>query len=97
MPYLIRCGREAHERGIPVMRAMMLEFPEDPACAYLDRQYMLGPDVLAAPVFTPSGEAEYWLPAGTWVHLLDGRRETGGKWMRETCGFLTMPLWKREA
>ena len=45
------------------MRAMMLEFPDDPACRYLDRQYMLGPDLLVAPVLSADGVVDYYLPA----------------------------------
>jgi alpha-D-xyloside xylohydrolase len=46
MPYLYGSALEAVSRGIPVMRAMLLEFPEDPTCDFLDRQYMLGPSLL---------------------------------------------------
>jgi alpha-D-xyloside xylohydrolase len=42
MPYLYRQAALAREFGTPMLRAMMLEFPDDPACDYLDRQYMLG-------------------------------------------------------
>ncbi|MEK8110202.1 TIM-barrel domain-containing protein [Micromonospora sp. M12] len=48
MPYLAAAAQDAHRDGTPVMRPMFLEFPDDPATAYLDRQYMLGPDVLVA-------------------------------------------------
>ena len=46
MPYLYRQAALANECGTPMLRAMMLEFPDDPACDYLDRQYMLGDSVL---------------------------------------------------
>ena len=48
---------------MPMMRAMVLEFPEDPACDYLDRQYMLGESLLVAPIFTTDGVVDYYLPA----------------------------------
>lgn len=96
MPYLLDCARTAHERGTPVMRAMFLQYPDDPACAYLDRQYMLGPDILVAPVFTPEGTVEYYLPAGNWKHLIDGRVLSGGSWFRETYDFMSLPLWMNE-
>ncbi len=60
-----------------MMRAMVLEFPDDPACDYLDRQYMLGDDVLVAPVFSPSGEVTFYLPAGTWTDF--ARPASGGR------------------
>jgi alpha-D-xyloside xylohydrolase len=95
LPYLLRSAEEAYERGIPLLRAMFLEFPHDPVCVFLDRQYMLGPDLLAAPVFSEENQVEYYLPEGTWEHLLDKRRESGGRWMRETYDFLSLPLWVR--
>ena len=72
MPYLYAAGLEASRQGTPVLRPMLLEFPDDPAVAYLDRQYMLGADLLVAPVFTESGEVEFYLPAGLWTSYLTG-------------------------
>ncbi|MDL2229658.1 alpha-xylosidase [Treponema sp. OttesenSCG-928-L16] len=95
LPYLLSCAKEAHESGAPILRAMLLEFPDDPVCPFLDRQYMLGPSLLAAPVFSADNRVEYYLPPGSWTHLLDGRVEQGGKWKSESCGFLTLPLWVR--
>ena len=64
MPYLYQMAVEAHEHGTPMMRPMMMEFPEDPACEYLDRQYMLGDRLLVAPVFRKDGKVTYYAPAG---------------------------------
>lgn len=96
MPYLYQKAAEATETGTPVMRPMYMEFPEDPACDTLDRQYMLGEALLVAPVFREDGRVDYYLPAGKWTHLLDGRVVAGGRWMRETYDFLSLPLWVRE-
>lgn len=96
MPYLYRMAVEAHEKGIPVMRPMFLEFPGDRTCEMLDKQYMLGDSVLVAPIFKESGEVEYYLPEGTWVHLLDGRVQKGGKWYKETYDYFSMPLFVRQ-
>ncbi len=93
MPYLYAIAQEASQTGVPVMRAMVLEHPDDPACATLDRQYQLGGSLLVAPVFTESGEVDVYLPAGTWTHLLSGEKKAGGRWHRETHGFLSMPLY----
>ncbi|KNE83099.1 MULTISPECIES: alpha-xylosidase [Streptomyces] len=95
MPYLAEVARQAHTEGIPMMRAMALEFPDDPACAHLERQYMLGPDLLVAPVFSDGGEVAYYVPEGTWTHLLSGDRVTGPRWVRETHGFLSAPVLVR--
>ncbi|WP_049569673.1 alpha-xylosidase [Streptomyces sp. SBT349] len=95
MPYLAEVAREAAERGTPVMRATLLEFPDDPACHTLDRQYMLGPDLLVAPVFSEDGTVDYYVPGGTWTHLLTGEPVRGGGWRRERFGFDSLPLLAR--
>ncbi|MBW8764188.1 MAG: alpha-xylosidase [Microbacterium sp.] len=95
MPYLYQQGLDAVETGIPLMRPMVLEFPDDPATGYLDRQYMLGSSLLVAPVFSAGGDVEFYLPAGEWTSLLSGETVTGGGWRRETHGFDSLPLYVR--
>ena len=95
MPYLYQMAVEAHEHGTPMMRPMILEFPEDPACEYLDRQYMLGDRLLVAPVFRNDGSVTYYVPAGEWYNLLTGEKITGGTWHTEQHGFMTLPLLVR--
>ena len=96
MPYLVAAGAEASATGTPVMRPMALEFAGDPAVTHLDRQYMLGPDLLVAPVFSADGTVDVYLPAGRWTSLLTGEQVTGGSWRRETHGMLSLPLYVRE-
>jgi alpha-D-xyloside xylohydrolase len=93
LPYLLDMGREAHERGLPILRAMALEFPDDPTCRTLDMQYMLGSALLVAPIFDRSGEVTYYLPSGEWRHLLTGETRQGGMWFKETYDFFSLPLW----
>jgi len=96
MPYLYAAGLEATRTGTPVLRPMQLEFPDDPATGYLDRQYMLGADLLVAPVFSADGTVELYLPAGTWTSYLTGETVTGPGWRRETHGFDSIPLYVRD-
>ena len=95
MPYLYGAAGEAHEHGTPMMRPMMLEFPDDPACDTLDRQYMMGESLLVAPVFHADSHVDYYLPDGLWTSLLDGRKVQGGRWQKETHDFLSLPLMVR--
>lgn len=95
MPYLYRAAIEAHERGIPVLRAMVLVFPNDPACDYLDRQYMLGDSLLVAPVLSHTGSVNYYVPAGKWTKLLTGETIEGPGWLRGTHDFMSLPLLVR--
>lgn len=96
MPYLFGQSVAASRIGLPVMRAMLLEFGGDPACDYLDRQYMLGESLLVAPIFNSEGEALYYLPHGTWTHLLSGEQVQGGAWRRERYDYMSLPLYVRE-
>jgi alpha-D-xyloside xylohydrolase len=95
MPYLYGTAGEAQRAGVPVMRAMLLEFPEDPTCDYLDRQYMLGESLLVAPIFRPDGVVDYYLPAGRWTNFLTGTVVEGGRWLRETHDYMSLPLMVR--
>ncbi|MFJ4923743.1 alpha-xylosidase [Streptomyces sp. NPDC088725] len=95
MPYLYRAAAQARDAGTPMMRAMLLEFPDDPATHSLDRQYMLGDDLLVAPVFSEDGTVDYYVPAGTWTNVLTGAQVSGPGWQRETHGFDTLPLLAR--
>lgn len=96
MPYLMAAAAESHRTGLPMMRAMVLEFPEDRACEELDRQYMLGERLLVAPVFRADGWVEYYLPQGRWTHLLSGETVQGGAWRKEQYDFDSLPLFVRE-
>jgi len=95
MPYLYGVAVQAHREGIPVMRAMVLEFPEDRTCRYLDQQYMLGDCLLVAPVMNEEGRGEYYLPEGTWTNFFTQEQREGGRWYQDLCGYCEIPLWVR--
>jgi alpha-D-xyloside xylohydrolase len=95
MPYVYQAAVVAHTHGDPVMRPMVLAFPDDPGCAGLDRQFMLGPDILVAPIFNRDSIAEYYLPAGRWTHLLTGEVSSGPGWVREVCDIASVPVFAR--
>ena len=75
-----------------MMRAMMMEFPDDPACDYLDRQYMLGDNVMVAPVFTEAGDVQFYLPEGRWTHLWHNDELDGSRWHKQQHIFLSLPF-----
>jgi alpha-D-xyloside xylohydrolase len=95
MPYLYRAAIQSHEHGTPILRAMMFEFPNDPACHYLDLQYMLGDSLLIAPVFSHDGTVSYYVPAGKWTNFLSGNVIEGPRWVQETYDFMSLPLLVR--
>jgi alpha-D-xyloside xylohydrolase len=96
MPYLYRQAALAAEFGTPMMRSMMLEFPDDPGCDYLDRQYMLGDSVLVAPVFSEAGDVQFYLPEGRWTHLFTNHEAQGSRWHRQQHDFLSLPVYVRD-
>jgi alpha-D-xyloside xylohydrolase len=95
MPYLFRAAIQAHEQGTPMLRAMLLEFPNDPACDTLDLQYMLGDSLLVAPVFSHEGNVTYYVPRGKWTSLLNGKTIEGPQWVQEIHDFMSLPLFVR--
>lgn len=96
MPYLFDSAYQNHVTGIPMMRAMLFDFPQDPTCSMLDRQYMLGDSLLVAPIFSETGKVTYYLPAGKWTHLFTGEVVTGGTWRSETYDYMNLPLFVKE-
>lgn len=96
MPYLFNAANENHKTGVPVMRPMVMEFPNDLTSHVLDTQYMLGESILVAPIFNEEGISSYYLPKGKWTHLLTGEVVEGGEWRNEIYDYLSLPLFVRE-
>lgn len=96
MPYLFSAAVEASTIGIPVVRPMMLEFPNDEICHGLDRQYMLGPSLLCAPIMNAAGTVRYYVPKGTWTNILTRDRIEGPVWRNEKHDYFTLPILARE-
>lgn len=101
MPYLLRQGLEAHQRGTPVMRPLLLEFPDDVNAWNVDTQYMLGSDLMVAPVLDASGWVQFYVPRTTraggegarWRWWFDtSKTYEEGQWYTETHDFTTLPL-----
>jgi len=98
MPYIYAQAKESAENGWPLsLRAMCLEFPDDPTSWFLDRQFMIGSQLLVAPVFTEEGDVQFYLPAGKWMNWWDHKKIVAGPgWQKEKHGFGTLPLYIRE-
>ncbi|MCD8327646.1 MAG: alpha-xylosidase [Ruminococcus sp.] len=91
MPYLFAQANKTHEIGVPVMRAMVIDFADDPTCLTLDRQYMLGDNLLVAPILNDESIAEYYVPAGKWTDIITGKVFEGGKWYTHKCSYFEIP------
>ena len=96
-PTLIALGRETAETGLPVMRPMILEFPEDPRFADEHSQYMLGHDLLVAPVMEEGAHQRLVrFPAGAWQHLLQPVSYVGPADVQVPLGMETVPVFVRQ-
>lgn len=95
MPYLYAQAITTHRTGVPMMRAMFLEFSSDPAIWYLDQQYMLGSELLVAPVFNDDGNVTYYLPKGEWYGIMDKKVRHGPGYVTETYDFFGLPVLLR--
>ncbi|MCL3778230.1 MULTISPECIES: alpha-xylosidase [unclassified Actinomyces] len=98
-PYLLNTAEAAHAHGHPMMRPMFMQFPRDPGARDLDLQYMLGPDLLVAPVFRPDGSVDVYLPQGVWRHLIDGEVidcTDGGRFVNRVYDVHSLGLFARE-
>ena len=95
MPYLGRVADEARTDGLPMLRHLMLEFPDDRSALHVDTQYMLGDALLVVPVLDPDGDVDVYVPEGTWTSLLDGSTVTGPRWVRQRHATDSLPVLVR--
>lgn len=94
-PYLYSTACETCAEGLPMMRAMVLEYPEDLNVRSLSTQYMLGESLLVAPVFDQKVHHIY-LPKGSFVDLHTGERLQGDRWIVSGKEIDRIPLYLRE-
>ena len=97
-PYLKKVMEEAHEFGDPAIRAMFYEFPEDSVCWNLKRQYMLGGDLIVAPVMEEGARSvKVYLPKGSaWIDAWTKERCEGGRWIQKDAPLDVIPVFVRD-
>ncbi|WP_096189442.1 glycoside hydrolase family 31 protein [Evansella halocellulosilytica] len=97
MPELYRLFKEAHESGIPVMRPLVLEYPTDKHTFNLSDQFMIGDNVIIAPVMTPDTEHRVvYLPEGSWVNYWTEEVLEGGHHHLIYAGLETLPIFVKQ-
>jgi alpha-D-xyloside xylohydrolase len=89
----------AHERGLPPMRPLFFDFPQDSAAAGVDDEFMFGPDLLVAPVLEEGARRRsVYLPDGvTWRDAWTGESQPGGQWIEADAPLDRIPLYLRDA
>lgn len=97
LPYLYTLFWEAAQTGLPIMRPLVLEYPDDVHVANLSDEFLLGRDLLVAPIYQPGATHRMvYLPAGTWVDFWTGQRLEGGRFVVAEAPLERMPLYVRD-
>jgi alpha-D-xyloside xylohydrolase len=96
VPYLEALAWEAADTGLPLMRPMVLAFPDDPAAHAFDLQYCLGRELLVSPVVREGGGVTTYLPPGRWLDWWRGAVLVGPVTLRRQVPLREVPLYLRE-
>ena len=96
LPYIYTAFVEAAETGLPVARPLFLEYPTDATLFGIGDEFLLGSDLLVAPVLEPGKDRRaLYLPPGEWVHYWSGARHDGARWVLVEAPFGQPPLFVR--
>jgi len=95
-PYIARAAAESAERGVPIIRPMVLAFPDEPDAIDERFQYMFGPDLLVAPIYQGTSRRSLYLPRGVWTVFWTGAQVSGGQEIEVDASLATMPVFVRE-
>jgi alpha-D-xyloside xylohydrolase len=82
MPYLYTAAVTSARTGAPMLRALLVDHPHDPSAWIADQQFLLGPDLLVAPVTAAAGARDVYLPDGDWIDFATFARHEGRRWLR---------------
>ena len=100
MPYIYEQARQCTETGLPMMRALFLEYPEDRNVWHLDDEYLFGSQLLIAPVLKPLKQSRtraVYLPKGDWYDYFTKEKYVSqGQWIEKPVDLKTMPMFVKE-
>jgi len=94
-PYRYAAAQEAAKTGMPIMRALVLQYQDDGQARAVKDEYLFGPDLLVAPVIDEGTQRPVYLPAGDWVDYWTGAKVVGGKVVVVDAPLDAIPVWAR--
>jgi alpha-D-xyloside xylohydrolase len=94
-PYRYAAAQEAAKTGMPMMRALVLNYQDDPQARVVKDEYLFGDDFLVAPVIDAGTQRAVYLPAGEWVDYWTGRHDAGAKTVVADAPVDSIPVWVR--
>jgi alpha-D-xyloside xylohydrolase len=96
MPYIYAQAKDSTERGLPMVRALFVEYPDDPGAWLVDDEYLFGSDLLVAPLMeSGSTGRQVYVPKGQWIDYQSGKLYAGG-WQKIESGQIPVVLLVRE-
>lgn len=96
LPFLYTTLEEAHRTGVPLFRPLVLNYQDDPSAYNLDDEFMIGSDLLVAPVVKPDVTSRLvYLPKGTWYDFWTNKKYSGGTMIRVDAPLETVPMFVR--
>ncbi|MDA3930439.1 MAG: alpha-xylosidase [Prolixibacteraceae bacterium] len=96
MPYIYAQAKYSSENGLPMLRALFVEYPEDPGAWLVDNQYLFGSDILVAPLFTSVTSRDVYLPGkGNWIDYQTGKSYAAG-WNHIDAGAIPIVMLVKE-
>ncbi len=78
MPYVYAQAKDCSEKGLPMVRALFVEFPNDPGAWLVEDEYMFGEQILVAPLMESGTSRTCYLPKGKWIDYQNGKVYEGG-------------------
>jgi len=96
VPYVVSYGWQASEDGVPLMRPMVMEFPDDPAGYGSISSYCLGRELLVSPVVRADGMVTTYLPRGKWTDCGPGTVHEGPTTIRRQVPLEELPIYVRD-
>jgi alpha-glucosidase (family GH31 glycosyl hydrolase) len=95
LPYIWDEAKYSFDNGVPLVRSLLLEFPEDPSVTDIGDQFMLGKDIMVAPIFDESGYRQIYIPKGKWVDFWSREKIDGGEWIEDRFPLDILPIYVR--
>ena len=96
MPYILGSARRAVQESLPLMRALVVDFQDDPTVWNIGDQFLFGEGLMVCPVFTEDGRRRVYLPKGVWTDWWTHKRLEGGRWLEIQAPISRLPLYVRE-
>jgi alpha-D-xyloside xylohydrolase len=95
LPYIYSQAVKCVQSSLPMMRALVIDYQDDPTTASIEDEYLFGDDILVAPIMDPSNRRMAYLPHGAWVDYWTKEVVMGGRWLQLDAPLDILPMWVR--